>query len=61
MGDSVQSQIFVALECELIRRNFNVTNGVVRRWPEEEDKVPPERVSWKYGVTKETCINVKRY
>ena len=58
VGDSVQSQLFNGLECELRRRNFDVSANPQKLWPEEKDRLPANRVLWKYGVSGEVCLNV---
>mmetsp|Transcript_6299 Transcript_6299/g.7982 ORF Transcript_6299/g.7982 Transcript_6299/m.7982 type:complete len:289 (-) Transcript_6299:532-1398(-) len=58
VGDSVQSQLFVGLECELRHRNFEVVANPLQKWEEENHRLPDDRASWKYGIRGETCLNV---
>ena len=58
VGDSVQHQLFNGLECELRRRYFDVTANPRKLWPEEKDRLPADRILWKYGVQSEVCLNV---
>ena len=53
LGDSVQSQAFTALECELRRRGFDVRAGPTREWP-----APGGGTGWRYGIKREVCITV---
>ena len=57
-GDSVQHQMFTGLECELRRRNFNVTSIPKRKLPQNHDRLPVELPEWKYGIKDELCIKV---
>lgn len=58
VGDSVQQQLFHGFECELRRRHFDVSTAVIKTWPEIKEKLPGDRVGWKYGVKADICFNV---
>jgi len=57
-GDSVQHQMFTGLECELRRRNFNVTSIPKIKLPKKHDRLPVEKPVWKYGIEDKLCIKV---
>lgn len=56
VGDSVQTQLFTGLECELFRRGFNISDWKIDAW--KELPPPPNRKAWKYGVKDQQCFNV---
>jgi hypothetical protein len=56
VGDSVQTQLFTGLECELFRRGFNISDWKIDAW--KELPPPPNRTAWKYGVKDQQCFNV---
>lgn len=57
-GDSVQRQLFHGLECELRRRNFEVSVPVDKSWPRPRENEDWDQKGWKYGMTAQTCFNV---
>jgi len=57
-GDSVQQQLFQGLECELRRRNFEVSVHVGKVWPRPRENEDWDQSGWKYGMTSQSCFNV---
>lgn len=57
-GDSVQRQLFHGFECELRRRNFEVSVPVDKSWPRPRENEDWNQSGWKYGMRGQTCFNV---
>ena len=53
VGDSLQTQLFSGLECELHRRGFRLSNITVEKVPNSE---PSNR--WRYGIKTKSCFAV---
>ena len=58
VGDSVQRQLFNGLECELRRRNFEVSITDHKLWPRPRENEDWKQRGWKYGMRQQFCFNV---
>jgi hypothetical protein len=56
VGDSVQRQLFSGIECELLRRGFNISEWKTENW--EDEPRPDYAASWLYGIKTQHCFTV---
>jgi hypothetical protein len=55
VGDSIQRQLFNGMECELLRRGFNISEWKIEKW---EDEPRPNYTGWKFGIKDQSCFTI---